>query len=126
MSFHATDTQINAAAAAGAQMTGVQCDYTTPDGKAYLDAVFSQDALHWDDSRLARITRLRLLSDPGFPVWDVSYCYGETKDGHPCRVILPFDQLPKRNRARAIIEHAQRDGVYAKGLGIFDSISTLQ
>ena len=70
-----------------------------------------------------RITRLRLLSDPGFPLWDVSYCWG-ILDGEKVRVILPFDQLPKRGMSRAIVQHAQRDGVYAKGIGILDAIST--
>jgi hypothetical protein len=81
--------------------------------------------LHWDDPRLARITRLRLLSDPGFPYWDISYCHGETKDGVACTVTLPFDQLPKRGYKHAIVTAAQKDKVYAKGLGIFDAISTL-
>lgn len=74
----------------------------------------------WSDSRLARITRLRLLSDPGLGFWDVSYCHGELKDGTPCRVIVGFSQLPKRGRMAAIVAAAKRDGVYAKGLGLFD------
>ena len=119
-------SKVASAAAVGVQMTGVQHDYTTEAGRAYLDAVHSHEPIHWNDERLARITILRLLSDPGFPFWDVSYCHGETKDGKPCPVILPFDQLPKRGRARAIVEEAKRDGVYAKGLGIIDAISTLQ
>lgn len=72
-----------------------------------------------------RITRLRLLSDPGYPNWDVSYCHGEL-DGEPVDVQLPFTNLPKRNTMRAIVEHAKRDGVFAKGIGILDNISRLQ
>ena len=81
----------------------------------------------WTDSRLARITRLRLLSDPGFPMWDVSYCHGELRDGTPCDVELPFSQLPKGKgrMVGAIIAAAKADKVYAKGLGIFNVISTL-
>lgn len=99
------------------------------DGQAY-HAVDRSLNVYWHDPRLGRITRLRLLSDPGFPWWDVSYCHGELKDGTPCTVTLPFDQLPKTKHGqggiqRAIIEHAKKDGVYAKGLGIFDAISTL-
>ena len=78
----------------------------------------------WTTRRL-RITRLRLLSDPGFPLWDVSYCYG-TVDGKPVRVQLPFDQLPKRGMLRAIIDHGKREGVYVRGTGMLDNISTLQ
>lgn len=66
-----------------------------------------------------KITRLRMLSDPGFPFWDVSYCHG-TLNGEPVEVSLPFDQLPKRGRNKAIVQHAIKDGVYAKGLGILN------
>ncbi len=87
--------------------------------------------VEWTDKRLAKIERLRLLSDPGFPMWDVSYCFGRLKDGTACRVELPFDQLRKKcghtgkSINAQIVEYAQKDGVYAKGLGIFDAISTL-
>jgi len=79
----------------------------------------------WAEAGL-RITRLRLLSDRGFPVWDVSYCHGFIKD-EPVRVRLPFGQLPKDGMFEAIIEAAKADRVYAKGLGLFekDVISTL-
>jgi hypothetical protein len=70
------------------------------------------------------ITRLRLLSDPGFPAWDVSYCHGKV-NGEPVEVSLPFNQLPKRGISRAIVAHAKHDGVFAKGIGILDCISTL-
>lgn len=92
-----------------------------------------------------KITRLRLLSDPGFPFWDVSYCYGMLGD-EPVRVSLPFSQLRKRithvrdpfskrlerlakptapSLAEQIIAYAKKDKLYAKGLGILDCISTL-
>lgn len=77
----------------------------------------------WTEKGL-RITRLRLLSDPGFPFWDVSYCHG-ILDGEHVDVQLPFDQLPKRAVSKTIVEHAKRDGVYARGIGILDNISTL-
>jgi hypothetical protein len=82
--------------------------------------------VEWTDPRLAKIERLRLLSDPGFPMWDVSYCYGRLRDGTAVKVDLPFDQLRKNRKINAqIVAYAQRDGVYAKGLGIFNAISTL-
>jgi len=80
---------------------------------------------HWDCPSLARIERLRLLSDPGYPAWDVSYCYGRTHRGDKVIVILPFSELPKRNMRGAIVAHARKAGVYAKRLGIFEAISTL-
>lgn len=77
----------------------------------------------WTEPGL-RVTRLRLLSDPGIPFWDVSYCDGML-DGKFVRVILPFSQLPKRDTMKAIIAYAKRDGVFAKGIGILDCISKL-
>lgn len=81
----------------------------------------------WNDPALAKITRLRLLSDWDFPFWDVSYCYGVLRDGRSCRVQLPFHQLRKAKWKTELVEWATRDGVYAKGLGLFDpdTISTL-
>lgn len=97
------------------------------DGPAYHDRHNKECAgsFSWNDPRLARVTRLRLLSDPGFPLWDVSYCHGVLKDGRPCEVELPFSQLPKRGWKRAIVEHAKRDRVFAHGLGILGNVSTL-
>lgn len=109
----------------GAQMTGHQNDYTTPEGQAHLTEVHKQ-TLDWADDRFAHVTTLRLVSDVGLPFWDVSYCHGVDMNGRPCRVQVPFDQLPKRGRGKAIVEYAKADGVYAKGIGILDAISTLQ
>lgn len=77
--------------------------------------------LDLNDPGLASIFRLRMVSDPGFPMWDVSYCYGVTKDGETCRVRLPETQFPKRNLKGAIIEMCKREKVFAKGLGLLDS-----
>lgn len=78
----------------------------------------------WTEPGL-KVTRLRLLSDPGFPVWDVSYCYGQLPSGEQVRVSLPFDQIPKGRVSGFIVDQAKRAGVYAKGLGILGAISTL-
>ena len=75
----------------------------------------------WDTDGLY-ISRLRLLSDPGFPFWDVSYCYGEL-DGCPVLVALPFSQLPKRGMRKALYSQAKASGKFIRGL--FDNISTL-
>jgi hypothetical protein len=82
-------------------------------------------SVSWNDKRLRQITRLRLLSDPGFPLWDLSYCWGVLRDGTKVDVRLPFDQLPRKGMRRAIVEAARHDGVYAKGLNLFDAISVL-
>lgn len=80
----------------------------------------------WSDPTLGKIVRLRLVSDPDFPFWDFSYCWGALKDGTPCRVRVPFFQLSKRTLKADIIRDAQRDKVFAKGLGIFDALSLCQ
>lgn len=72
-----------------------------------------------------KITRLRLLTDRCVPFWDVSYCDG-VLDGYHVNVLLPFSQLPKGAVTKAIIQYAQRDKVYAKGIGILGCISTLR
>ena len=79
----------------------------------------------WTDRDLSRITRLRLLTEPGFPLYDVSYCWGGLHSGRKVEVRLPFDQLPRKNMRGAIIEAAKQDGVYASGLGVFDALSIL-
>lgn len=79
----------------------------------------------WTDPRLARIERMRFVSDPGFPAWDLSYCFGRLKSGEKVEVLLPFTQLPKRNMFGALIQYAKRDRVYLRGLGVFGAISTL-
>lgn len=75
------------------------------------------------DPRLARITRLRLLTDAGFPYWDLSYCHGELQDGTRVRVNLPQWQFRKSNLRGEILEMCKRAGVYGKGIGIFDALS---
>lgn len=71
-----------------------------------------------------KVTRLRLLSDPGYPFWDVSYCHGEIGK-ELVRVDLPFNQLPKRGLMGVIVRCAKRDGVHAKDMGLLDAISML-
>ena len=94
----------------------------------YHDERADQEEVCWTDKRLAKVTRLRLLSDPGFPVWDVSYCDGVLHDGSPCRVYLPFTQIPKRGFSKFLVNEGKRAGVFVKGLGMLDqyNISKLQ
>jgi hypothetical protein len=68
------------------------------------------------------ITRLRLLSDPGFPAWDVSYCHG-LLNGRHVDVELPFSQLPKRGYKSFLYNEAKKTGKFIRGL--FSAISTL-
>jgi hypothetical protein len=72
------------------------------------------------DPQLKCIRRLRLLSDPGFPMWDLSYCWGEMKDGTKVRVQLPRHQFTKGRLFSELIEMGKEEGVYLKRLGVFD------
>jgi hypothetical protein len=78
------------------------------------------ETVEFNDPRLNRIVRLRLVSDPGFPVWDLSYCYGVLTNGDYVRVELPWYQFSKRNLQRDLITMCKESGVYGKGLGLFD------
>lgn len=51
--------------------------------------------LYLDDPELARITRIRLLSDPGYPFWDVSYVHGEDREGRKVRVTVDWFQIKR-------------------------------
>ena len=85
--------------------------------KVFLDGPHKR-TVDWK-ARGLRITRLRLLSDPGFPMWDVSYCWGYIGE-EPVFVSLPFDQLCKKSVKSDILRYARAEGVYAKALGILD------
>jgi hypothetical protein len=77
---------------------------------------------------LVRIVRLRLLGDPGFPYWDVSYCYGFMRDGEPVRVDIGVGQLNRSRSnsiARQLVQLAMDAGKHAKRMGLLDSVSTL-
>lgn len=79
-----------------------------------------QETVDWDDPQLEKIIRFRLVSDIEFPFWDVSYCMGRLRDGTKVEVRLPFSQLPKRGWKKAVVEHAEKDKVFAKKLGFFN------
>jgi hypothetical protein len=105
-------------------MYGVSETNSLPDGYHKEVTGKLQRSVDWRTPGL-RIIRLRLLSDPGYPRWDVSYCHGVMPNGEYVDVGLPFGDLPKRGMRRAIVEFAKKDGIYAKKLGILDNISTL-
>jgi hypothetical protein len=76
--------------------------------------------LQLGDPDLKRITRLRLLTDRGLPFFDISYCYGETKDGRQVRVDLGIYTLPRHNTKARLIEVAREAKVNAKALGLLN------
>lgn len=72
------------------------------------------------DPRLARITRLRLLTEPGYPYFDISYVYGVLKDGRHCRIDRTPGNLGRKTIKRDLIAWAKEEGAFAKGLGLLD------
>jgi hypothetical protein len=72
------------------------------------------------DKRLERIVRLRLLTEPGYPYFDVSYVYGQLKDGRYVRISGAPTQLRRKAIKADLIEWAKEEKAYAKGLGLLD------
>lgn len=72
------------------------------------------------DPRLTRIVRLRLLTDPGSPFFDISYCYGQLKDGRYVRLSGAPQSISRRNPKGDLLAWAKEEKAYAKGLGLLD------
>jgi hypothetical protein len=79
-----------------------------------------KDHVSLGDKRLERITRLRLLTDPGCPFFDISYVYGVLKDGTHVRIDGAPSSVGRRTIKRDLISWAKEEGAYAKGLGLLD------
>jgi hypothetical protein len=92
----------------------------TEEGHKFREEIDRSRNIWIDDPELARIERLRLISDPGFPVWDLSYCWGVLKDGTKVTVKLTRSQFGKRTLKAELIEMCKELGVYAKGLGLLE------
>tara|TARA_R100001443_G_scaffold112958_1_gene127087 strand:+ start:321 stop:584 length:264 start_codon:yes stop_codon:yes gene_type:complete len=86
------------------------------------------ETLYWNDKNLKQITKLRFISTKGYRWWDLSYCLGIDYDGKEVNVSVPFCHIPKGkgNINRHILDWAKDDGVYVKGLNIFNVISCFQ
>lgn len=67
-----------------------------------------------------KITRLRLLTEPGYPYYDVSYVHGTLPDGRVVPVQATTANLRKSRLKADLIEWAKEEGVYAKGVGLLD------
>lgn len=69
---------------------------------------------------LISIDRLRLITEAGYPLYDISYCFGTMSDGAHVRVDLGDSQLEKRNIKHQLILLARGAKVSAKKLGLLD------
>ncbi len=87
---------------------------------------YAEGDVSLSDPRLVRIDRLRLLTDPGYPYFDVSYCYGTLQDGRHVRVDIGANQLPRKGLSRALVDLAKEAGVHAKRMGLLDNLSILR
>lgn len=74
-----------------------------------------------DDPNLAKVLRLRLIgfNSREYPRWDISYCYGELKDGTRCRVLLPMRNLGRFWQVE-LVKWGLQNNVFVKGLGILN------
>jgi hypothetical protein len=108
-----------------------------PAGSTYHMEWRPERTVDWTEEGL-RITRFRMVSDRGFPFWDVTYCHGYIGD-EQVEVELPFSQLKKFG-----FKFKRKDGTIGKGgwkahlmawgrkegvnvwkLGIIENVSTL-
>lgn len=84
---------------------------------------YSEGDVPLSDPRLVRIVRLRLLTEAGYPGYDVSYCYGQLSDGRFVRVDLGASFLSRRTIKADLIGLAKEAGRFAKGLGLLDDVN---
>lgn len=124
-------TESNAARDARYASYGVQQDNPLWMAGDFSD-VDHKRTVKLSDKSLVKILRLRLLTDPGYPHWEVSYCWGLLADGSKVCVDLGNDHIRKGKRgvpSRAhLVDLAREAGRFAAGLGLLDTdvISTLR
>jgi hypothetical protein len=110
-------------AAYGVQETNNIAEFTDDFG-AFLDTL--QGTVELADPELVKITRLRLIgASREYPFWDLSYCYGQLKDGTNVRVELGAYRFGRYSYKKELVELCKKAGRFGKGMGIFDAISTL-
>lgn len=78
------------------------------------------------DKRLVRIDRIRLLTEPGYPAYDVSYVYGTLRDGRHVRVDLGTYRIAKgakggKSLKAHLVDLAKAAGRHAHGLHMLDA-----
>jgi len=109
---------------------GVKGDFalTSDEVREMRESVDHSVHVDWADKRLAKIIRFRLIGyhPYEYPAWDLSYCYGELKDGTRCLVSLGGRSRFPAKWKSYVVNIARQDGVYAKGLGIFEAADNLQ
>lgn len=78
-----------------------------------------RETIYWDELKGKRnivATRFRMVSDYGFPMWDVSYL-DVTIDGEPYRVEgLPETQFRKARLKGDILDMCKADKIFIKDI----------
>jgi hypothetical protein len=92
----------------------------TGDWNGYLDTL-ADDGRAFGLDEIAKLTRVRLLTDRGCPFLDLSYAMGELADGSHCRVRIDCSSLGRKTYRSEIAAECKRLGVNANKLGVWDS-----
>ena len=77
-------------------------------------------SIHATLADVKRVVRLRLLTEPGYPYMDISYCYGQMEDGTYVRLSDAPGCISRRKPKADLIAWAREAGVNAKALGLLD------
>ena len=93
-----------------------------------------EKTVYWSEPNLTFL-RVRFISSPGEPMYDLSYAYGvlnkDTPNEEVVNVELPNWQINKYDKAtrkyqsirQVLLEWAKIDGVYLKDKGFFEALS---
>ncbi len=106
---------------------GVQDSNPLPDGGHNWDN-FEDEAytLRQLQDEGGRISRLRFLTDPGYPYLDVSYVHGVLPNGRNVQITIQGNcSMIRKGRGSEpymsdLIAWAKDEGVYGKAIGMFD------
>jgi hypothetical protein len=76
--------------------------------------------IYWEDLRRTdriELERLRFVTDPGFPVLELSYCY-LIVNGQKRRLVgcHPFYRVPKKGWKRYLVQACKDRGIFIKYL----------
>jgi hypothetical protein len=87
---------------------------------------YSEGDVPLSDPRLVRIDRIRLLTESGYPAYDVSYVYGTLRDGRHVRVDLGTYRIAKGRKGGTslkghLVNLAKAAGRHAHGLHMLDA-----
>lgn len=92
----------------------------TGDWGQYLDTL-ADGGREFGLDEIAKLTRVRLLTEAGYPYFDLSYAMGQLADGRHCRVRLDVSSLGRRTYRSQIAESCKRAGVNANKLGVWNA-----